>query len=74
MKLLLLLNGGAAASLLTFFGDRVCIVTPSFGSALVSFGVGTVMSVLLFVTAYLVQLGYGNEGTTCSMQLFHRMA
>ncbi|MDI3566656.1 hypothetical protein [Bradyrhizobium sp. Arg816] len=32
------------------------------------------MSVVLFLIAYLVQLGYGNEGTTRPMQLLHRLA
>jgi hypothetical protein len=66
MKSLLLLNGGGALALLTFFGNRGKVLsnisTEAIGAALTSFGVGTVGSVVVFMLAYLTQLHYGNLG------------
>src|SRR5229473_6610114 len=45
MKALLLLNGGGALALLTFFGTRgkmTAVTADAIGNALLSFGVGTV--------------------------------
>src|SRR5713101_3419368 len=45
MKALLLLNGGGAHALLTFFGTRgkmTAVTADAIGNALLSFGVGTV--------------------------------
>jgi len=67
MKVLLLLNGGAAVALMTFLGHlsgnerRVAIYTA--GISLLSFGIGALIATLAFVTAYLAQLHYGNEAT-----------
>jgi hypothetical protein len=74
MKALLWLNGGAAASLLTFFGARVRSVTAAFGEAIFSFGIGAAFSVALFIMAYGVQLHYANNGITRTGQLFHKLA
>jgi hypothetical protein len=66
MKALLLLNGGGALALLTFFGNRGKMLTTAsadaIGYALTSFGLGTVGSVMMFVLAYFTQLHYGNVG------------
>jgi hypothetical protein len=61
MKALLLLNGGGALALLTFFGNRG--KTTGAGNALLLFGIGIAGSVLAFLVAYLTQLQYGNSGT-----------
>jgi preprotein translocase subunit SecD len=74
MKALLWLNGGSAAALLTFFGARVRLITPAFGEAIVSFGLGAALSVLVFVMAYFVQLDYGNKGITLLGQRIHNLA
>jgi hypothetical protein len=74
MKALLWLNGGAAVALLTFFGARPRLITPAFGEAIVSFGTGAALSVVLFVMAYLVQLHYGNEGLTRLGRCLHWLA
>jgi hypothetical protein len=67
MKAVLLLNGGGALSLLSFFGGRprmlTTIASEAIGNALFSFGIGAIGSVLLFLFAYMTQLHYGNEGT-----------
>jgi hypothetical protein len=67
MKSLLLLNGGGAIALLTFFGNRARMLTTTgseaIGDALFCFGLGTTGSVVVFITAYLTQLDYGNLGT-----------
>jgi hypothetical protein len=62
MKSLLWLNGGSAAALLTFFGNRPRVLTVWFGWALISFSVGAIFAVVLFVVAYATQLNYGNRG------------
>jgi hypothetical protein len=74
IRSLLVLNGGAAAALLTFFGARPRLVTSAFAEALVSFGVGAVLSVVLFGMAYFVQLEYGNEGITPLGRRLHQLA
>jgi hypothetical protein len=74
MKALLWLNGGAAAALLTFFGARPRLITPDFGEAIVSFGFGAALSVLVFMMAYEVQRIYGNYGITRFGQRIHMMA
>jgi hypothetical protein len=67
MKALLLLNGGGALALLTFFGNRGkttgAVPADAIGNALLLFGIGIVGSVLAFLVAYLTQLQYGNSGT-----------
>src|SRR5258705_7678937 len=76
MKALLLLNGGGALALLTFFGNRGKMLTTvsadAIGYALTSFGVGTVGSVVVFILAYLTQLHYGTSGYEGRAQYFHR--
>jgi len=75
MKALLLLNGGGALALLTFFGNRGKMLsnvsTDAIGHALTSFGIGTVGSVFVFILAYLTQLHYGNLGNAGRAQYFH---
>jgi hypothetical protein len=75
MKALLLLNGGGALALLTFFGNRGKMLTnvsaEAIGIALTSFGVGTIGSVSVFILAYLTQLHYGNLGFTGSGRVWH---
>jgi hypothetical protein len=73
-KALLWLNGGSAAALLTFFGARTRYLTPAFGEAVFSFGVGAALSVALFVMAYATQLHYGNRGITRMGQALHILA
>jgi hypothetical protein len=66
MKALLLLNGGGALALLTFFGNRGKTTGAgpcAIGNTLLLFGIGIVGSVLAFLVAYLTQLQYGNSGT-----------
>lgn len=67
MKAVLLLDGGGALALLSFFGSRPrmlsTVATEAIGNALFSFGIGTIGSVMVFPCAYLTQLHYGNEGT-----------
>jgi hypothetical protein len=78
MKALLLLNGGGALALLTFFGNRGKMLTTvsadAIGYALIGFGIGTVGSVLVFVFAYFTQLQYGNVGLTGSAHVWHNWA
>lgn len=74
MKALLWLNGGSAAALLTFFGARPRVITSAFGHAIVSFGSGAALSVVLFGIAYFVQLDYGNNGVTVQGQRLHHLA
>jgi hypothetical protein len=68
MKALLLLNGGGALALLTFFGNRGKMLTvesaDAIGCALSGFGLATVGSVVVFALAYFTQLHYGNAGFT----------
>jgi hypothetical protein len=76
MKALLLLNGGGALALLTFFGNRGKMLTAdsanAIGYALSSFGIGTIGSVLMFALAYFTQLHYGNAGFTGPAKLWHQ--
>jgi hypothetical protein len=66
MRSILLLNGGGALALLTFFGNRTRPLTgasaDAIGNSLLFFGIGTVESAIVFLLAYLTQLHYGNEG------------
>ena len=75
MKALLLLNGGGALALLTFFGNRAKMLTAvsaeAIGNALFSFGVGTVGSVLALLLAYFTQLNYGNLGLEGRARRWH---
>ena len=77
MKALLLLNGGGALALLTFFGTRgkmTAVTADAIGNALLAFGVGTVGSVCIFVLAYLTQLHYGNSGFKGQARWWHSFA
>lgn len=65
MKVLLLLNGGAAVALMTFLGhlandDRKAAMATA-GWSLVWFGLGALLATVVFITAYLAQLEYGKE-------------
>lgn len=74
MKVLLALNGGAAIALLTFAshaGSPVAIAR--VGYALLSFGVGALFAGLVFLTAYLTQLSYGNDNQSRA-HLFHNIS
>lgn len=62
MKVLLALNGGAAIAFLTFTGHASSpLAIARVGYALLSFGIGALCAVLVFLTAYLTQLCYGNN-------------
>jgi Mn2+/Fe2+ NRAMP family transporter len=67
IKTLLLLNGGAALALLAFLGNRgkeaphSGDIASAAGNALLSFGLGALVSGLVFFCAYLTQLMYGNR-------------
>jgi hypothetical protein len=75
MKALLLLNGGGALALLTFFGNRGKMLSnmsaDAIGYALTSFGIGTIGSVVVFMLAYMTQLYYGNTGFTGGARYWH---
>jgi hypothetical protein len=78
MKALLLLNGGGALALLTFFGSprgkMSAVTADAIGNALLSFGIGTVGGVFVFVLAYLTQLHYGNSGFKGQARWWHSVA
>lgn len=62
LKVLLLLNGGAAVALMTFLGHlNQKGVTAAAGSALVVFGLGALSTTVAFACAYASQLQYGND-------------
>ena len=72
MKVLLLLNGGAAIALMTFLGhlanaDRKAAMAMA-GWSLVCFGIGALLATVVFVTADLTQLEYGNEALKGKLQ------
>jgi hypothetical protein len=75
MKSLLLLNGGSAVALLTFYGNKVhqsSATVENLGEALICFALGTLFSAGVFVAAYLTQLHYGNVGTTTPDNSWHK--
>jgi hypothetical protein len=61
VKVMLLINGGAAAGLLTFIGHTPGFRTPAMAWAITSFGIGALLGTLTFLAGYLAQLFYGNE-------------
>lgn len=62
IKVLLALNGGAAIAILTFAGHaKGLLAINRIGYALLSFGAGALFAGIVFVTAYLTQLSYGNS-------------
>ena len=62
IKVLLLLNGGAAVALLTLVGNlSKGAPAPSIDSALLCFGLGALAGAGSFVCAYLTQLYYGKK-------------
>ena len=61
-KAILLINGGAAISILTFIGNtktHQALITISIAF----FAFGALASALIFLFCYLTQLEYGNAGT-----------
>jgi hypothetical protein len=59
-KSILILNGAASVSVLTFIGNMK--LHPDYLIyAMISFAVGALFSVLIFVFAYAAQLSYGNN-------------
>jgi hypothetical protein len=75
MKAMLLLNGGGALALLTFFGNRGKMLTvvsaDAIDRSLISFSVGTIGCALVFVMAYFTQLEYGKSGLEGSARWWH---
>jgi choline-glycine betaine transporter len=66
---LILINGAAAIGILTFIGNNhPPVVSSGLISALTWFAWGALAGVVLFVTAYLAQLQYGNRalGKPCA--------
>jgi hypothetical protein len=60
MKTVLILNGASAISLLTFIGNTTKQLSTQLSIALLLFGFGAVVATLIFLTAYLAQIHYGN--------------
>ena len=67
MKTIVLINGVAAISILTFAGNNKTHEVHLIYS-LVSFGAGVLMGALTLLSAYLSQLHYGNAGTTSAKE------
>jgi hypothetical protein len=66
IKTLLLLNGGAAISLMAFLGGRTTAprsidIAHAAGNSLLTFCMGALAASLVFFFAYLTQLQYGNR-------------
>lgn len=61
IKVMLLINGGAATGLLTFIGHSPALRTPSMAWAMIAFGVGALLAAINFLFAYLAQLYYGKK-------------
>jgi hypothetical protein len=59
IKLLFILNGAAAISILTFIGNTKA-GSALLVSAMICFASGAAMTVVVMMTAYLTQLFYGN--------------
>ena len=76
VKALLLINGAAAVSVLTFLGTSKASSTPLV-IAMLCFALGAVASPVTFSLAYLTQLNYGNDKTGSSWLVgvvFHKVA
>jgi hypothetical protein len=67
-KALLLLNGGAAVALLAFVGNLGNPVPAA--NALLSFGAGALLAVIVFFCAYQTELHYGNQMNKVAL-VFH---
>jgi hypothetical protein len=66
MKVLLLLNGGAAIALMAFLGqleteDRQSAMHSGGSCSLIAFGLGALLAAVIFALAYFTQLQYGNR-------------
>lgn len=61
MKVMLLLNGGAAIALLTFLGHSTNFPLHNAAWSLLAFGAGALFTVIAFFSAYMTQLNYGKE-------------
>ncbi len=59
LKSLLIINGAAAVSMLTFIGSTKLLNGPII-VGMISFGLGVAFAVLAMLGAYLTQLHYGN--------------
>ncbi len=73
IKALLIVNGAAAVSILTFIGNtktsqNIVIHTRPFVYAMVCFAAGAASAVLTMIFAYLTQLHYGNAQAEASAQ------
>lgn len=62
IKLLFVLNGASAVSILTFIGNAK-IYSEAFIFSMVSFSLGAVGGIIAMLLAYLTQLHYGNSHT-----------
>ena len=61
IKVLLLINGGAAVALLTFIGHASPTNVSAMGKALIIFGLGALLAAFDLMFGYLANLHYGNE-------------
>jgi len=61
-KSLFWLNGGAAAGMLTFIGNKNVPITCGLRAAIFLFAVGSLFAAALFTSAYMAQLNYGKGG------------
>jgi len=71
-KSILLINGGAAISILTFIGNtkaHQALITASIAF----FALGALASALIFLFCYLTQLEYGNRGHWSWQQMAHEI-
>jgi hypothetical protein len=75
LKMLALVNGGAAVAILAYLGSIASHPTtapvPHIRSALICYSLGLLLTVLAFITAYLTQLRlYGEEVSRASGNKF----
>jgi hypothetical protein len=70
VKSMLILNGAASVSVLTFIGSMKPKLHPGYLIfSMVSFALGALFAVLIFVSAYLTQLFYGNDRWSLARKL-----
>lgn len=74
MKLLALLNGGAAVALLAYLGNVAskCGPVPDMRFSMIYFLAGLVLCGLCFVTSYLTQLALYNEAIGPPPKMFYQ--
>lgn len=61
LKVLLLINGGGAVALLTFLGHSTSFSLRNAAWSLLAFGIGSFLTTITFLCAYVTQLHYGND-------------